>query len=107
LFNKFIYTYLYVDEGLVSEMVDVYIYPECIQIEHGSQVVVEYECHYDTQMNKLKTVKSEIAFWRSSVSRQLFIFSIELYRIVVFTSFRRRFARRDQTQQLSFQFMKS
>jgi putative transposase len=98
---------LYVDEGLVSEMVDVYIYPECLQIEHGRQVVVEYECHYDTQMNKLKTVKSEIAFWRLSVSRQLFIFSVELYRIVIFTSFRRRFARRDQTQQLSFQFMKS
>ena len=27
-----------VDEGLADETVDVYIYPECLQIEHDKQI---------------------------------------------------------------------
>jgi putative transposase len=98
---------LYVDEGLVGESVDVYLYPECFQIEYNKQIVVEYECHYDIQTKQLKTVKSDMIFWRPSISRQLFMFSIELYRIAVFTVLRRQFATRDKTRQLIFHFMES
>ena len=98
---------LYVDEGLVGESVDIYLYPECLQIEHNKQIVVEYECHYDIQTKQLKTVKSDMIFWRSSTSRQLFMFSIELYRIAVFTVLRRRFVMMDKTRQLNFHFMES
>ena len=87
---------LYVDEGLVEELVDIYIYPECLQIEHDRQVVVEYGCNYDVQMKKLRSVKSEMTFWRPSISRQLFMFSSELYRAVIFIALKRRFARIDQ-----------
>jgi len=95
---------LYVDEGLAGELIDVYIYPECLQIEHNKQMIVEYECHYDIQTKQLKTVNSDMVFWRSSISRQIFMFSSELYRIVVFTKLRRRFIRGDQDKQLSFRF---
>jgi transposase InsO family protein len=96
---------LYVDEGLVGESVDVYIYPECLQIEYGKQIVVEYGCYYDVPTKQLKSVGPQMVFWRPSMSRQLFMFSCELYRIVVFTILRRRFIRSDQTNQLSFRFM--
>jgi len=96
---------LYVDEGLADETVDVYIYPDCLQIEHDKQIIVEYECHYDIQMNQLKTVKSDMVFWHPSVSRQLFIFSSQLYRIVFFRRFIRQFVMSSQAKQLSFHFM--
>jgi len=96
---------LYVDEGLADETVDVYIYPECLQIEHDRQVVVEYGCNYDVQMKKLRSVKSGMAFWRPSMSRQLFMFSSELYRIVVFTVLRRRLVRGEQARQLEFNLL--
>ena len=98
---------LYVDEGLVDETVDVYIYPECIQIEHDKQVLVEYECHYDIQARQLKTVKSDMVFWSPSMSRQLFIFSSQLYRIVFFRKLIRQFVMSSQAKQLSFHFMES
>ena len=46
-----------------------------------------------------------MVFWHPSMSRQLFMFSSELYRIVVFTKFLRRFIRGDQDKQLSFRFV--
>lgn len=95
---------LYVDEGLAGELIDVYIYTECLQIEHDKQVIVEYGCNYDVQMKKLRSVKSDIIFWRPSMSRQLFMFSSELYRVVVFSALRRRFARIEQAKQLSLIF---
>jgi len=98
---------LYVDDGLVDETVDVYIYPDCLQIEHDRQVIVEYGCHYDIQTKQLKSVKSEVTFWHQSVSQQLSLFSMELYRIVVFTIIRRRFIISSQVKQLSFHFMES
>jgi len=98
---------LYIDEGLVGETVDVYIYPECIQIEYNKQILVEYDCHYDIQTKQLKTVKSDMVFWRSSMSRQLFMFSIELYRIVIFTAIQRRIIKRNPAEQLKFHFMES
>jgi putative transposase len=98
---------LYVDEGLVGESVDVYVYPECLQIEYDSQVVVEYECYCDTPTKRLKSVGPQIVFWRPSVSPQLFLFSRELYRIVVFLALRRRHIKNDQTRQLTFHFIAS
>lgn len=98
---------LYVDEGLADETVDVYVYPDCLQIEHNKQVIVEYECNYDIQAKQLKTVKSDIVFWHLSMSRQLFIFSIELYRIVFFRKLRRQFITSSQAKQLNFYFMES
>jgi putative transposase len=98
---------LYVDEGLADEKVDVYIYPECLQIEHDRQVIVEYGCHYDIQTKQLKSVKSEMTFWHQSVSQQLSLFSMELYRIVVFAIIRRRFIISSQVKQLSFHFIES
>jgi transposase/transposase InsO family protein len=95
---------LYVDEGLVGKLVDVYLYPECLQIEHDRQVIVEYECHYDIQTKKLKMVKSDMVFWRPSISPQLFMFSCELYRVVAFTVIRRRLIRGNLAEQLSFHF---
>ena len=95
---------LYVDEGLVGELVNVYIYPECLQIEHDRQVIVEYECHYDIQTKKLKTVRSDMVFWRPSISPQLFMFSCELYRVVVCTAIRRRLIKGNLDEQLSFHF---
>ena len=95
---------LYVDEGLADETIDVYIYPECLQIEHNKQIVVEYDCHYDIQAKRLKAVKSDMTFWRLSMSQQLSIFSSELYRIVVFTALRRHFIRVEHLEQLKFQF---
>jgi len=98
---------LYVDEGLVGDMVDVYIYPDCLQIEHNKQIIVEYECYYDIQTKHLKTVKSDMVFWHPSMSRQLFMFSIELYRIVAFAVIQRRHIKRnldEQIKQLRFQF---
>lgn len=98
---------LYVDEGLVGESVDVYVYPECLQIEYDKQVVVEYECSYDISTKRLKSVKPKIVFWRPSVSPQLFLFSRELYRIVVFLALRRRHIRSNQAKQLTFRFVES
>jgi len=82
-----------------------YIYSDCLQIEHNKQVIVEYECDYDIQAKQLKTVKSDMIFWRSSMSRQLFMFSRELYRIVVFTALRRRLVRGEQVRQLKFNLL--
>jgi transposase InsO family protein len=98
---------LYVDEGLVSESVDVYVYPECLQIEHDKQVVVEYECSYDIATKRLKSVRPKIVFWRPSVSPQLFLFSCELYRIVVFVAFQRWAIKGSRAKQLIFRFMES
>lgn len=98
---------LYVDEGLVGESVDVYIYPECLQIEYAKQVTVEYECHYDIPTKQLKSVGPRMVFWRSSVSQQLFMFNHELYRIVVFLALRRRLIKNDRAKQLTFRFMTS
>jgi putative transposase len=98
---------LYVDEGLFGESVDVYVYPECLQIEYGKQVLVEYECHYDTPTKQLKSVGPQILFWRPSVSPQLFIFSRELYRLVFFLARRRQLKTCGQAEQLTFRFMTS
>jgi transposase/transposase InsO family protein len=98
---------LYVDEGLADETVDVYIYPECLQIERDKQVIVEYGCHYDIQTKQLKTVKSDMVFWRPSVSRQLFMFGIELYRIIAFTVIQRRRIKQNLCEQMSFYFGES
>ncbi len=68
------------------ELVDVSVYPECLQIEYDSQVVVEYEYYCDTPTKQLK-----------SVGPQLFLFSRELYRIVVFLALRRRHIKSGQT----------
>ncbi|MFQ6044394.1 MAG: hypothetical protein ACE5PV_26375, partial [Candidatus Poribacteria bacterium] len=98
---------LYVDEGLVGESVDVYVYFESLQIEYDNQVLVEYECNYDTSTKRLKSVGPKIVFWRPSQSPQLFIFSRELYRIVVFLARRRRLIRGVFAEQLTFSFMTS
>lgn len=98
---------LYVDEGLVGELVDVYVYPECLQIEYGKQIVVEYECSYDISAKRLKSVKPKVVFWCPSVSPQLFLFSRELYRIVVFLAFQRRAIKGSRAKQLTFRFMES
>lgn len=95
---------LYVDEGLVGESVDVYLYPECLQIEHNKQMIVEYECHYDIQTKRLKTVMSDMVFWRPSISPQLFIFSCELYRVVAFTVIRHQVVKDNLVEQLRFHF---
>jgi hypothetical protein len=96
-----------VDEGLVDESVDVYVYPECLQVEYDKQVVVEYECHYDVPTKRLKSVGPQTVFWRPSISPQLFLFSRELYRIVVFLALRRRLTRSGQAKQLTFRFVES
>jgi putative transposase len=98
---------LYVDEGLLGESVDVYLYPECLQVEHNGQIIVEYDCNYDILTGQLETVKSEMTFWRESVSKQLFMFSCELYRMVVFRMFRRLSAKVDHAKQLRFRFLES
>jgi hypothetical protein len=98
---------LYVDEGLVGESVDVYVYPESLQIEYDKQVIAEYECHYDVPTKQLKSVGPQKVFWRPSVSPQLFLFSRELYRIVVFLSLRRRITKNVRAVQLTFRFMAS
>jgi hypothetical protein len=98
---------LYVDEGLVGESVDVYVYFESLQIEYDKQVLLEYECHYDTSRKQLKSVGPKVVFWRPSISPQILIFSRELYRIVVFLARRRRLIKRVVEQQLTFSFMES
>jgi len=72
----------YVDEGLQKEKVDIFIYSECLRVEFEGQVIVEYSCRYDKQKKKVTRIDTSAVWWVLSQSKQMVLFSREIYRIM-------------------------